>query len=52
MANAHSFMVKVCTPIDSAASSSSRTAAHARPTRERLRRTLTMMASRIAASTT
>ena len=50
MAKAHSFMVKVWTPMASAASSSSRMADHARPTRERRNRTSTVTVRPIATS--
>ena len=49
MANAHSFMVNVCTPMASAASSSSRMADQARPTRERPSRMTTTRATPMAA---
>ncbi len=48
MANAHSFILNVGTPMASAASSSSRMAAHARPTRDRFRRTIIVTASAMA----
>ena len=50
MAKAHSFILNVGTPMASAASSSSRMAAHARPTLEWPRRTIITTASTIATS--
>ena len=51
MAKAHSFIVNVGTPIASAASSSSRMADHARPTRDRLRRVITTTDKAMATAT-